>query len=167
MSNKYKPCCVPLQPSELHPRSLVSTEPFVSVKLGDFWVSYLQQDCTLFSQELLLRHLSVVLDESLLLHFPARKKQGGAYISPHSFLAASFGAASAQQHYQVCSNTEFYSSLPSPRPKPTPSPPSWLHFHLSGPVTLQIPLASEECILETISRILVPVECLSVFLFLQ
>lgn len=38
-SNKYIRCCVPLQPSELRPRCPVSTEPFVSVKLGDFWLS--------------------------------------------------------------------------------------------------------------------------------
>lgn len=94
--------------------------------------------CTLFSQELLLTHFSVVLGESLLLHFPAYKNQGCT--------SRTLGAVSAKQHYQVCSNTEFYSSLPSPLPKPIPS---WLHFHLSGPITLQIPLASEECILDS------------------
>lgn len=48
-----------------------------------------------------------------------------------------------------------------------PFPHSGLHFQLSGSITLQIPLESNECILETISRILVPVKCMSVFLFLQ
>lgn len=166
MSNKNKPCCVPLQPSELHPRSLVSTEPFVSVKLGDSG-SLTFNKTARCSRKSCCSGISQLCWMNLSCSISQHGKSRGAHTSPHSFLAASFGAASAQQHYQVCSNTEFYSSLPSPQPKPTPSPPSWLHFHLSGPVTLQIPLASEECILETISRILVPVECLSVFLFLQ
>lgn len=48
-----------------------------------------------------------------------------------------------------------------------PFPHSGLHFQLSGSITLQIPLESDECILETISGILVPVKCMSVFRFLQ
>lgn len=44
-----------------------------------------------------------------------------------------------------------------------PPPRSGWHFQLSGSITLQIPLVSEECILETIFRVRDSVERVSVF----
>lgn len=63
-----------------------------------------------------------------------------------------FGAAPDEQHCQVFVRVPFYSGLPSPQRTTSPRPPppcSGLPFSSSGSRLLQIPLPSEECVLET------------------